>query len=185
MPSDRNAFKAGLFIVVSIVLIILVIVGIKGISRLLEPNQERIVYFKLSDDVGGLRIGDDVRIGGVKVGVVHDLEIEQTPATGKIPLVAVRFQMPRRLILRQGARVAVQGTLTGTSWLNIEDMGTGQPLPDFITLTGSPGAYSQVFAAFNQIAPEVRDLARDMRTTTVPKLNETLATYTTTGQRAG
>ena len=62
-------------------------------------------------------------VGSVKSGVVRDLEIEQSPATGRTPLVAVTFHMPRRLVLRQGAQVAVQGTLTGTSWLNIEDSG--------------------------------------------------------------
>ncbi len=185
MTTDRNAFKAGLFIILSIVLILLVVVGITGIARLLEPYQQRVVYFKLTDDVSGLQIGDDVRIGGLKVGLVRSLEIEQTPVAGQKPLVAVKFQMPRRLVLKQGARIAVQGTLTGTSWLNIEDMGTGQPLPDFATLIGAPGSYAQVFNAVGEVAPEIRDLVRDIRSSTLPKANETLVTFKATGDRAG
>jgi ABC-type transporter Mla subunit MlaD len=185
MTSDRNAFKAGLFIILSIALIILVVVGIKGIARLLEPYQRRVVYFKLSDDIAGLQIGDDVRIGGLKVGLVRSLEIEQATAPGQKPLVAVTFHMPRRLVLRQGARIAVQGTLTGTSWLNIEDMGAGQPLPDFATMIGTSGSYAQVFNALGEVAPELRDLVRDLRSTTVPKANETLVTFKATGERAG
>ncbi|HEX8522716.1 MAG TPA: MlaD family protein [Tepidisphaeraceae bacterium] len=184
MHSDRNAFKAGLFIVLSVFLIILVVVGIKGVSRLLEPHQTRVVYFRLTDDVGGLQVGDDVRIGGLKVGAVRALEIDQMPATGDKPLVAVTFNMPRRLVLKTGARVSVQGTLTGTSWLNIEDMGGGQPLAAVATLQGSPGSYAQVFSALGEVAPEVRELVRDVRGVTVPRVNETLASFKGTGERA-
>ena len=76
MKNERNALKAGLFMVVSLVLIIALIFGIKGVSRLTEPVQYRTVSFKLSDDVGGLRVGDDVRIGGAKVGAVRSIDVE-------------------------------------------------------------------------------------------------------------
>src|SRR4051794_37128117 len=100
MAKDRNAFKAGLFIVISIVLIIAVIVGIKGAGEFIEPDQIRNVAFKLSDDVGGLRMGDDVRVGGLKVGIVRSIKIEQpqTPATVDQTRVRVSFNMPRKLI---------------------------------------------------------------------------------------
>ena len=75
MATDRNAFKAGLFIVISLVLIIAVIVGIKGLGRFIEPQQDRYVEFTLEDDVSGLRIGDDVRIGGLKVGIIRSIDI--------------------------------------------------------------------------------------------------------------
>ena len=61
MANERNAFKAGLFIVISLALIIGVIIAIKGAGELLEPNQIRTAEFTLADDVGGLRLGDDVR----------------------------------------------------------------------------------------------------------------------------
>ncbi len=182
MTNDRNAFKAGLFIILSIVLIILVVVGIKGITRLLEPYQMRTAYFKLTDDVSGLQVGDDVRVGGLKVGFVRSLDVEQ-PMDSQQPRVAVTFQMPKRLVLRVGTRIAVQGTLTGASWLNIESMGSGSPLGPKAALMGSPGAYAQVFTALGQVAPELRDLVRDVRTTTVPRANAALVTFKNTGLR--
>src|SRR4051794_31910614 len=114
MAKERNAFKAGLFIVVSIVLIIAVIVAIKGLGRFIEPNQIRSATFTLADDVSGLRIGDDVRVGGLKVGIVRSLSIvsgdEKQP-----PHIELTFNIPQRLVLREGARVGVQNTITGAA----------------------------------------------------------------------
>src|SRR5207247_2285066 len=120
MAKERNAFKAGLFIVVSIALIITVIVAIKGVGRLIEPHQVRAATFTLGDDVSGLRIGDDVRVGGLKVGLVRSLTIETaSDKSDKEPTrIIVSFHMPRRLVLREGARLGVQNTITGAAWLN-------------------------------------------------------------------
>ena len=181
MNNDRNAFKAGLFIVISIALIIFVIVGIKGIARLVEPNQTRIATFKLTDDVGGLRIGDDVRVGGLKVGVVRELELQQG---GYNSVILVSFQLPRRIVLRQGASVQVQGTLTGSSWLNIDNLGAGPTIPENVALRGAPSGYSQIFSALGEAAPQVKALVADVRTTTIPKVNDALVTFKGTGERA-
>ena len=55
--NDRNAFKAGLFICISVLLIVAIVVGIKGVGRFVVSNQTRVVRFKLSDDIGGARTG--------------------------------------------------------------------------------------------------------------------------------
>src|SRR4051794_30371029 len=103
---DRNAFKAGVFIVVSIVLILAVIVSIKGVGRLIEPQQVRTATFTLADDIGGLRVGDDVRVGGLKVGIVKSLAIERQTEAGAAqqPKILVTFDLPERIQLREGAR---------------------------------------------------------------------------------
>jgi len=76
MAKERNNLKAGIFIIITICLGIGVVVGIKGVGRFLEPMQFANVSFKLSDDVGGLAPGDEVRIGGAKVGVVRSIELK-------------------------------------------------------------------------------------------------------------
>src|SRR5688572_18015697 len=77
MTNERNHFKAGLFILLSIGLIVTVILSIKGIKRIVTPEQERTVSFRLSDDLGGLQVGDEVRLGGYKVGVVKGIEVRE------------------------------------------------------------------------------------------------------------
>ena len=53
-----------------------VTVAIRGLAGLTTPTDLRSVRFELSDDVGGLRVGDDVRVGGFKVGEVHSITLE-------------------------------------------------------------------------------------------------------------
>src|SRR6516165_8927708 len=72
---DRSALRAGLFIVTTLIVIACIIVGIKGLRTVFVPIVERKVHFTLADDVGGLRIGDDVRLGGYKIGVIHSIDV--------------------------------------------------------------------------------------------------------------
>jgi ABC-type transporter Mla subunit MlaD len=171
MPNDRNALKAGLFIVLSIVLIFAVIVGIKGIGRIIEPQQTRQVVFGLGDDVGGLRVGDDVRVGGVKVGIIRSLTIEPGSGEESPARIVIDFRMPQRIVLRQGARVGVQGTITGSSWLNFDALGSGEPLPADQSLQGRPGSFAVLLKTVNDLAPQVQQLAADLHTKTLPKID--------------
>jgi ABC-type transporter Mla subunit MlaD len=174
MAKERNAFKAGLFMVISIVLMIAVIVGIKGVGQLLEPDQIRAAEFTLGDDVGGLRLGDDVRIGGMKVGIVRSIRVEQRGEKAADSRVVVQFNIPKRLSLRDGAHIAVQSTLTGTAWLNFDSLGEGKALADNAVLTGAPSAYTVLANSITDLTPEIQKLASDIRTITLPKVNKTV-----------
>ena len=55
------------FILMSIALVIVVIVAISGVSRFTEHFNKYVVTFGMVDDLGGLRVGDDVRLGGLKL----------------------------------------------------------------------------------------------------------------------
>ncbi|MEO6436717.1 MAG: MlaD family protein [Tepidisphaeraceae bacterium] len=172
MQSQRDAFKAGLFILISIALIIGVIVAIKGVGRLLERQQVRVARFDLKDDIGGLRVGDDVRVGGLKVGIVRDLEIEEPAGPTTQPVILVTFHMPKRLVLREGARIGVQNTVTGTSWLNFDNLGAGTALADGAVLQGRPGSMTQILSAANELALQLTGMVNDLRNVTIPKVNK-------------
>src|SRR4051794_22400314 len=75
MSKKRNALRSGIFIVLSLVLAVAIVIGIKGLDRILDPVDTRTVRFTLQDDLGGLRVGDDVRIGGFKVGQIREIEV--------------------------------------------------------------------------------------------------------------
>jgi ABC-type transporter Mla subunit MlaD len=75
MTKERNHLKAGAFILVSAALIVAVIFSIRGFGQLFAAQQRRTVSFRLSDDLGGLQVGDEVRLGGFKVGVVEGIEV--------------------------------------------------------------------------------------------------------------
>jgi ABC-type transporter Mla subunit MlaD len=175
MANQRNDFKAGLFIITSVILIFAIIIGIKGVGRLFQPAQNQSATFKLTDDIGGLNLGDDVRIGGFKVGVVRDIDVI-TGADGK-PAIEVRFSIPKRYELRDGARVSVQGTLTGASWLNFDNLGAGAPLPAGARLAGNPSAMTMLLASAGEIAPKLNEV-------TIPKVNNAIDTFQGTGMHA-
>ena len=61
----------------SVVLVILVVIGIKGLSWIKDRSENYLVAFELRTNIGGLRVGDEVRIGGFKVGEVKDILLRE------------------------------------------------------------------------------------------------------------
>lgn len=186
MAQERNALKAGIFIVTAVALAIALIVGIQGLEKFTEPSAVRSVRFNLSDDLGGLRVGDDVRVGGFKVGVVRSIDLVTDPNDpNQQPKIMVRFSMPQKYTVREDAQIAIQGTVTGTSWLNFQSMGSGNELPSGRTLTGQPGTMTRLLAALQEITPQVKQMVADVRTRTVPLVNDTLTRFGTSADQAG
>ncbi len=168
MAKERNSLKAGLFIIASIALTIAIIVGIKGVGRFLEPMQQAYVTFKLTDDIGGLSPGDEVRVGGAKVGTVRNVDFVENPGGGHS--ITIRFSLPRRFLVRKDAVVSIQSTVTGVSVLNFSNLGSGEPLAAGQSLIGHPSSLS----ALLETAPDLSALVRDVRTVTMPKINNAI-----------
>src|SRR5947207_12409137 len=172
MQNERNAFKAGLFIILSIVLIFMVTVMIKGVGRFTEPTLIRSVEFALTDNIGGLRIGDDVRVGGLKIGIVKSIDlIPQSDGSDKI---RVSFTMPARIPLHRNAHMVVESTVTGTADLNIDSLGDGALLAASEPLVGSPGTLNTIMAGASQLMPLVKATIADVKTQTLPRANAML-----------
>src|SRR5438270_1367215 len=102
MAKNRNALKSGIFIFVTVAAIIAVIVAIKGITGLGEPMDRRAVAFSLKDDLGGLQVGDDIRVGGYKVGVIESIKVvgadtKAGPIADAEPVhILVEYTFPRK-----------------------------------------------------------------------------------------
>ncbi|MBC8109232.1 MAG: MCE family protein [Anaerolineae bacterium] len=182
MASERNSLKAGLFIVISVAMIVAIVIGIKGLRRFIEPSQRHQVRFTLSDDIGGLADGDPVRIGGANVGTVRDIELDTDSDN---PGIVITFAIPRKFKIHKDAVLTVQSNLTGVSVLNFESLGGGQMLVEGETLAGKPGA------SFSALAAVATAMFGDARTTTLPKVNtaldkasNTIDVYKGTGENA-
>jgi ABC-type transporter Mla subunit MlaD len=189
MTNERNALRAGLFIVISTVLVVGVVLAIKGVGRFTEGRVTRTVTFKLTDDIGGLRVGDDVRVGGWKVGNVQT--IEAVGLEGEDARIHVTFTLPARFKLRENARVAVQQTLTGSTALNIDHLGKGREYAEAEPVVGRPDPKTALLASLGDAGPDLaatikdaRQVAADVRAVTVPKTNAALDSFKATGDLA-
>ena len=184
MKKDRNAFKAGLFILVTIVLIVVIVVSIKGAGRFVEPQQKRIALFPMDADIGGMRVGDEVRLGGLKVGTIES--IEPTNLGTKDAGLVVTFSLPDQYKFYSGAEVAVQTGLTGASVLNIRTLGMPDKgdLPAGTPLAGQPDPKTAFFARLGGASGDVQAMVADFRKNTYPKVNETVVTYKDAGEAA-
>jgi phospholipid/cholesterol/gamma-HCH transport system substrate-binding protein len=148
MEKQRNALRAGLFMVISLALVVFVIIAISGAGRFTQSFTTYPVVFSIADDIGGLQAGDDVRLGGLKVGSVRDISIHTIPnaATGNgQPQVVVYIDVPARFPLNTDAGVEVEKTLTGSAAVNIESFGSGPAWQSTDYLHGKPDALSQTF----------------------------------------
>ena len=178
MNKDRNALRAGIFIVVSLVLILGVIFSIRGFDQILQTTRQVTVLFRLADDISGLREGDEVRIGGYTVGTIDSIELVPDEPDAHL---AVKITVPDRFTIRRDAEVRIQSTFTGVSVLNFQSLGTGEALGDGDVLIGRPGMLTELSGylsdtgpRFRQILANVEQATSDVRQNTVPLTNQTL-----------
>src|SRR5437879_4995805 len=167
---DRNALKSGLFILVTIAAIIAIIVAIKGLDRFSAPSDRRAVSFSLQDDVGGLQIGDDVRVGGYKVGVVKDIVVvgADRPNTAEPVRIRVEFTFPRRFALHRDAVLRIQTGVTGPSCINFESLGIGEMLPTREELAGHASKLGETLALLTRLGDPVQNILNTVDKKTLP-----------------
>jgi hypothetical protein len=173
-----------------------VIIGIKGLDRLFDPVDKRYARFTLQDDLGGLRVGDDVRIGGYKVGQIREIEVVPptdprlakspsmniTTAPINQPMILVTFAVPKKYEIKDGARVGIQGTVTGASWLNFDSLGTGPALDREVALVGRASGINALMASLSDISPRINNIITQVDQQTIPTVNTTVASYKTTAE---
>ena len=185
MNKDRNALKAGTFIVVSSILTLAVIVAIKDFGHFAEAANLRSVRFKLTDDIGGLRVGDEVRLGGFKVGSIKSIDGVNVDGSGaEPPGILIVFTLPQKYVLREGAAVAVQTSLTGAAVLNVTDLGKGQPVAEGVAVAGVPDPKSVLFTGLGEFTPRLNALAQRVQTETLPKVEDTVLQFKQTAATA-
>lgn len=180
MNRERNELKAGIFIVVSFLAAVGIVVLIRGDGA--GPSQVRTATFSLSDDLGGLAVGDDVRVGGVKVGTIRDIHFDGLGTSAGRVLVS--FSIPATYQLHEDAQVAVQTALTGPPDLNIVSVGTGKALGENQSVTGQPDPKTVLFASLGRLSPQIDAISSSLATQTVPSINQTLASIHATSDSA-
>ncbi len=182
MAKQRNALRAGIFMLVSLVLIVFVIVAISGAAKFTQAFKTYPVAFSLQDDIGGLRAGDDVRIGGLKVGSVRDIRIDQEKAA-----VLVFIDIPAKYAIAKDAHIQVQHGLTGAAGINIDNFGTGGALAADEYLAGNPDSLTGLTRQLSGIGGDLHKtlanfrVASDKLNIDLDKFAQTADSFTSTG----
>jgi phospholipid/cholesterol/gamma-HCH transport system substrate-binding protein len=152
--------------VIGVILIVLVIaIGLQP-ERLLQ-YATAIRYQALFGEAGGLAVGNDVTVSGIKVGSVSSIELDNGDAL-------VGFTIDSRYALGSETTAHVRtGTLLGERVLALESVGTGtldprQTIP--VTRTSSP--YS--------LTDAVSELTANTAATNTESLNQSLDTLAAT-----
>jgi len=123
MPRDRNNFKAGLFVIVGVVLLCAVIIQLVNIESWFTSMQTIETRFLLDDGLKGLKVGATVTIGGTPKGAVTEV-IEETSDQGVVIASIVRFEIPADYKVYENAVFELQVPTIGTNTtLNIRDFG--------------------------------------------------------------
>jgi phospholipid/cholesterol/gamma-HCH transport system substrate-binding protein len=161
MAKQRNALRAGIFMLVSLALILVIIVAITGASKFTESFNSYPIAFNISDDIGGLRVSDDVRIGGLKVGDVRDISVDQDKQS-----VIVTIDIPAKYVVGKDANVSVQRGLTGTAAINFDSLGTGPAMAPGEFLTGRPDQLSGLFHMLSTMKPDIKAVVANLKTAT-------------------
>ena len=130
-----NAVRAGIFVVTSVLLAVIIVVVLSGLREKLKPANSYIVRFDLAVGAQGLSVGSEVRIGGQKVGQVAGERFTSDGDGGMPTSVDVRIRIPRSLRLHEGAVAQLEVPLLGsTSVLNFPNL--GQPASPEIAVGG-------------------------------------------------
>ncbi|MGA2230744.1 MAG: MlaD family protein [Tepidisphaeraceae bacterium] len=180
MANSRNAVRAGFFMLVSLAGAIAIVIGIAGYTQFTTPYATHLVGFTLQDNVGGLRKGDDVRLGGLKVGIVNDIRYVKAGTLGDNRPTAdgiiAWISIPADYVLTTDATVSIETSLTGVTAVNISNLGRGQELASDAVLVGKPDALTAFKDSLADFGPKLN--------ADLDKVHSTLDTYDKAGAKA-
>lgn len=159
---------------------IAIVIGIAGSAQFTTHYQTHLISFTLEDNVSGLRKGDDVRLGGLKVGTVEEIRFDKKGALGNdlpaVDSIVVGISLPVEYTLAVDAKASIESSLTGVTSVNITDLGSGSALADDALLAGSPDSLTAFKSSLATLGPKLND--------DLDKIHHTLDTYDKAGSTA-
>jgi len=152
MTSERDNFKAGLFVIAGVALALTAIWLLVDFNRFFEKTQTVTVRYALSDGLQGLKEGAAVTLGGQPVGEVLAITDETDPSGQRVTGKLIHFEIPRKYKLYRNASIV----------LSVPAIGTGTKLN--IRSVGDQGAYQEGEVLQGDIAGTTltRSLVQDM-----------------------
>ena len=124
MSQNSDNFKAGLFVMIGVLLLFVFIFLMTDFSSWFAKTQEVSVRFLLKDGLKGLKVGSSVTIGDFPAGTVNSIDDAAPNANGQVVAKIVTVVIPERYKLYDNAVVEVKAELIGGgASLNIRSIG--------------------------------------------------------------
>lgn len=130
--SKRNEFVAGLFILVSIAVLVVILVMVGNWSAL---YQARTAYFVKFEQAPMIKAGSAVRFKGQDVGRVESVDlrwrvVDETTGSRQY-FYTLELEIPATIELRRDAQISIESPPIGeTAWVNISSVGQGELAKD-------------------------------------------------------
>jgi phospholipid/cholesterol/gamma-HCH transport system substrate-binding protein len=160
---ERNPVVIGAVGLTSIALLIAAAFNVESLP--LIGNGEK--YSAAFSEAGGLKPGDEVRIAGVKVGKIDDVDLD-----GDHVKVSFRIKGDPKLGNRTGAAIRIK-TILGAKYLALEPKGSGQLSPGSeIPLNRTMPAYD-VVAAFSDLTTTTEKIDTERLATALDTISAT------------
>lgn len=126
----RNNVRAGVFVIVTITLAMAVILILGDVKQYFTRPARYVVTYPIASGVKNLAAGSDVRVGGISMGRVSQVELGGANS-GPAQIIEVQFTLDRQIKLYTNARISVGAALIGSdAWLNITDLGGTEEDPN-------------------------------------------------------
>ena len=134
----QNNVKAGIFVLASIIIGLVVIsVLTNAWGRIFSTTSTYHAVFKISEGVGSLSSGSQVKLGGVLVGSVSSVK-PRVESGNPVSEIDVLFKFDKQFALYDNASIhAREGLLGSTGWLLITNVGSGNIATRKTQLVGS------------------------------------------------
>jgi phospholipid/cholesterol/gamma-HCH transport system substrate-binding protein len=163
MPRTRSLawseLKIGIVAVAAIVLAVMIIVAVGGVGgSLLASRYELSTKFP---DVKGLKSGAVVRVAGVEVGKVTEIDFSGAEVQVRLEVLE---EMQQRITTESRASIGSL-SLLGEPVIDVSPASTGTPLKDgdFIAAERAPGQLADVAEGATQTLEQVTGLLREIR----------------------
>jgi len=184
MNQSKYAFQAGLFILIALVVGMLIIYRIGQNGAGPAGTRTYVAVFDPGQDISGLKVGAEVRMLGVPVGRVTDIEVT-THEDSMDAHAHVTFTLRSDLQLKtENARIESQTAFTGGGWLNILSLGEGEKLDEMAEVSArSVNLTAMVDEVREELTLTLSDVRESVEIAT-QKLTDTAASIEDTSREA-
>ena len=118
----RNNTRAGVFVTLTLALIIAVIAVLSEVAAAFRTTTPYTVTYEVRDGISQLKRGSDVRIGGLILGKVTAIDPKLEP-DAPFQSIDVHFTIDSRITLYQNARINIGSPVLGSEFM------AASPLP--------------------------------------------------------